>query len=272
MSAPTFQPCGIITLTTDFGQRDPFVGLMKARILERLPQARIVDLTHEVTAHAPEEAGFWLARSFEYFPAGTVHVAVVDPGVGTARAILCAASGTHLLLAPDNGLLGAVAARTALQVRGVLEEPLQGLRLPPRSATFHGRDLFAPLAAELASGRCTPAQLGPPVEHWERGSLAAPLERAGRLQGQVVTIDHFGNLITNIEASALARLPHPQVSAGGRVLALHRTYGDARVGELLTLINSFGVLEIAQRQGSASATLGLGRGASIEVSSGPAST
>ena len=270
MSAPAFQPCGIITLTSDFGLRDPFVGLMKARILERLPQARIVDLTHEVTAHAPEEGGFWLARSFEYFPAGSVHVAVVDPGVGTARAVLCAESGTHVLLAPDNGLLGAVALRGPLRVRRVLEESLQTLRLPPRSATFHGRDLFAPLAAELAAARCTPAQLGPAIEQWERGSHAAALEQEGGVRGRVVTIDRFGNLITNIDASALAHLPRPQVSVAGQALTLRRTYGDAGVGELLALINSFGVLEIAQRQGSASATLGLGRGASVEVRGRPA--
>ncbi|HTV51965.1 MAG TPA: SAM hydroxide adenosyltransferase, partial [Steroidobacteraceae bacterium] len=118
--------------------------------------------------------------------------------------------------------------------------------------------------------RCTPAQLGPAIEQWERGSHAAALEQEGGVRGRVVTIDRFGNLITNIDASALAHLPRPQVSVAGQALTLRRTYGDAGVGELLALINSFGVLEIAQRQGSASATLGLGRGASVEVRGRPA--
>lgn len=270
MTPPTFVPCGIVTLTTDFGQRDPFVGVVKARILERLPAARIVDLTHEITAHAPEEAGFWLARSFEYFPPGTVHVAVVDPGVGTERAILCAASGAHVLLAPDNGLLAAVAARAPLEVRRVAEERLAALRLPERSATFHGRDLFAPLAAEIANGRCAPAQLGPLVQQWERGGWSAPRAEAGRVQGRVITIDRFGNLITNIEGSALAGLRNPRVRICGQVLILRRTYGEASAGELLGLVNSFGVLEIAQREGSASTTLNTQRGTIVEVAETPA--
>src|SRR6476620_52446 len=111
MTTPNNQPSGVITITTDFGHQGPFVGVMKGRILSRFPEARIVDLTHEIVVHWPAEAGFWLSRSFEYFPPGTVHVAVVDPGVGTSRDIVAVVAGGHLFLAPDNGLLAPVVAR-----------------------------------------------------------------------------------------------------------------------------------------------------------------
>jgi S-adenosyl-L-methionine hydrolase (adenosine-forming) len=266
MNETRFQPSGIITLTTDFGLRDPFVGVMKGRLLARLATASIVDLTHEVPPQAAEEAGFWLARSFEAFPQGTVHVAVVDPGVGTARAILCAEVAGHLLLAPDNGLLGAFAVKgLAPAVRALTPTAVASLGIRAVSATFHGRDIFAPVAAELAAGRCAPAALGALMSDWQRGRHDLPTLHEGSLRGRVVTIDRFGNLITNIEGAALASLARPQVRIGARVVPLHRTYGDARAGDLLALINAFGVLELAVAQGSASEQLGLGRGTVVEV-------
>jgi S-adenosyl-L-methionine hydrolase (adenosine-forming) len=277
---PVFKPSGVITLTTDFGLEDPFVGVMKGCILARFAAARIVDLTHAVPAQRPHEAGFWLARSFEYFPPGTVHVAVVDPGVGTARAILCTVAGGHALLAPDNGLLEAVVARhpdaATVQLSAVR---LGALGIHRVSATFHGRDIFAPVAAELASGHCAPEALGdgtpaphasplgaaPAAAHAPPQAAPEPQGGRGSLSGSVVTVDHFGNLITDIDAKRLESLEAPQVSVAGRTVRLRRTYGEAQPGELLALINSFDVLEIAEREGSAAATLGVGRGARVTV-------
>jgi S-adenosylmethionine hydrolase len=213
-------PSGIITLTSDFGLRDPFVGVMKGRILLRHPSARIVDLTHEVMAHWPAEAGFWLARAYRWFPAGTVHVAVVDPGVGRA------------------------------------------------SATFHGRDIFAPVAAELAAGRVKPVELGAPVTSLVPGWVEEPTLGDGRIAGRVITIDHFGNLLTDIDATLLEGFREPRVHAGGVVLPVRRTYGDCTPGSTLALVNSFGVLEIAVAEGRAADALGLSRGAPVVVTDG----
>jgi S-adenosyl-L-methionine hydrolase (adenosine-forming) len=261
-----FKPSGVITLTTDFGLEDPFVGVMKGCILSRFSCARIVDLTHAIPAQRPLEAGFWLSRCFEYFPVGTVHVAVVDPGVGTARAIVCTVAGGHVLLAPDNGLLGWLTARFPRAETIVLAPArLAALRIERVSATFHGRDIFAPVAAELAAGRCAPETLGdrrstPPA------AVAGDAPSGRRsVDGSVVAVDHFGNLITDIDARQLEPFEHPQVGIAGRTLQLRRTYGEARPGELLALVNSFDVVEIAQREGSAAAALGVGRGARVTV-------
>jgi S-adenosyl-L-methionine hydrolase (adenosine-forming) len=263
-------PSGVITLTTDFGQRDPFVGVMKGVILGRCPQASIVDLTHEILVYWPAEAGFWLVRSFEYFPAGTVHVAVVDPGVGTARDIVALVARGHVFLAPDNGLLAPVATRSPdARIIRIGEGQLArfGIRAP--SATFHGRDIFAPIAAELAAGRCRPEELGTPVPSLVPSWVDEPDVQRGSVSGVVITIDHFGNLITNIESRLLAGLTDPVVHAGGHVLTLRRTYGEVRPGEYLALVNSFGVLELARAEQSAAAGLGLGRGAPVVVRGTP---
>jgi S-adenosyl-L-methionine hydrolase (adenosine-forming) len=261
-----FEPSGIITLITDFGLEDPFVGVMKGRILERFPSARIVDLTHSTPAQRPLEAGFWLSRCFEYFPAGTVHVAVVDPGVGTARAILCAVTQGHALLAPDNGLLGGVAARHSdAETVEVTAERLAALGVHHVSATFHGRDVFAPLAAELASGRCAPHTLGHRRVAPVGDPAPAPEPTGRRVVGCVVTVDHFGNLITDIDARHLERVQGPEVRIAGHRLPLRRTYAEGRPGELMALVNAFDVVEIAERDGSAAATLRVGRGAAVTV-------
>lgn len=261
-----FEPSGILTLTTDFGLRDPFVGVMKGRILARFPAARIVDLSHEISTYGPAEAGFWLDRSFEYFPGGTVHLAVVDPGVGTARALLCVAARGHLLLAPDNGLLAALIARIpgALIVR-LTTAGLARLGIEAVSATFHGRDIFAPVGAALAAGQCAPGDLGEEVGEVVPSTLPAASVRGATVHGTVVTIDHFGNLITNIDQALLQRFRSPLVLVGERSLHLGVTYGAAAAGEYLALVNSFGVLEVARVQASAAAGLGLARGAAVAV-------
>jgi len=262
----TLTPSRIVTLITDFGTRDPFVGVMKGRLLGRFPEVRIVDLTHEIVPHWPAEAGFWLARAFGYFPDGTVHVAVVDPGVGTARDLLAVSAAGHLFLAPDNGLLAPVVAmhHDADMVR-IDRVALQRLGISRPSATFHGRDIFAPLAAELAAGRCVLGDLGPKVATLVPAWIDEPKVEAGGVTGQIVTIDHFGNLITNIGLTLLHHFRAPQVHAGTHVLDLHRTYGDVRPGQPLALVNSFEVLELACAERSATEALGLNRGAPVVV-------
>jgi S-adenosylmethionine hydrolase len=259
-------PSGVITITTDFGHKGPFVGVMKGVILSRFPAARLVDLTHEILVHWPAEAGFWLARSFAYFPSGTVHIAVVDPGVGTSREIVAVSAQGHVFLAPDNGLLAPVVGRHPEAAIVKLDPArLTALGIQQPSATFHGRDIFAPLAAELAAGRCHPDELG------SRGASLVPawVDEPGvepyAVTGVVISIDHFGNLITNIDASLLKRFAAPVVHTGTHTFHLARTYGDAQPGEYLALVNSFGVIEIARAEQSAADGLGLSRGAPVEV-------
>ena len=263
-----FAPSGVITITTDFGHQGPFVATMKGQMLSRFPAARILDVTHEVPVYWPAEAGFWLARSFEYFPLGSVHVAVVDPGVGTARDIIAVEAAGHVFLAPDNGLLAPIVARA--QDPRIFRLDLSATRkrfaLAAPSATFHGRDIFAPLAAEIAAGRAQASDLGPVhtdiVPSWVEDPTVGP----DQVSGVVITIDHFGNLITNIEAGLVQRFGHPVVRTGGHTFPLRRTYGDVRPGEYLALINSFGVVEVARAEQSAAEALGLGRGAPVTVS------
>jgi hypothetical protein len=255
----------IITLTTDFGLAGPFVGVMKGVILGRLPTARIVDLTHDIPVHWPVEAGFWLARAYRYFPPGTVHVAVVDPGVGTGRDIIAALHDGHVFIAPDNGLLAPVIGNRGAQVHR-LAEPWRASRgWAAPSSTFHGRDIFAPLAASVAAGEVTVSDIGPAVSDIVPSLQDEPVAGDHEVRGTVIAIDHFGNLVTSIDARLIAAYRKPEVLAGARRVPLLRTYGDARPGELLALVNSFGVVEIARAQGSAAATLGIGRGAPVTV-------
>ncbi len=260
------QSNGLITLTTDFGLQDPFVGVMKGVLLARLPAARIVDLTHGVLPHWPAEAGFWLSKAALYFPPGTVHVAVVDPGVGTSRRILMVEALEQIFLAPDNGLLGPVLEKFSPSAVWELQTERQPTLFAHRiSATFHGRDLFAPAAAALASGTLQLSQLGVRTSNWVPGWIEEPVLDGNKISGVVVTIDHFGNLITNIPGDLLRRMTDPHVPIAGKKLAVRRTYGDVAPGEDLALINSFDVLEIARSQGNAADALGLERGAPVVV-------
>lgn len=262
-----FTPSGVVTITTDFGHQGPFVATMKGRILTRLPTAQIIDVTHEVPVYWPAEAGFWLARAYEYFPVGTVHVAVVDPGVGTNRDIIAVEADGHVFLAPDNGLLAPIISRVRdATVRRLDVAALLGrLGLAAPSATFHGRDIFAPVAAEIAAGRFAVAELGPLTEETVPSWVEEPTVAPDHVTGVVITIDHFGNLITNIEAALVHKFAHPVVKTGGHSFPLRRTYGDVRPGEFLALINSFGVVELARAEQSAAEGLGLGRGAPVTV-------
>jgi len=260
------QASGVITITTDFGHKGPFAGVMKGVILGRFPAAKIVDLTHDIPAQWPPEAGFWVSRSYRYFPRGTVHLAIVDPGVGTERDILIVEYDDHYFIAPDNGLLGRL-LDSADGARTFKLDPhaLCRLNIAPPSMTFHGRDIFAPIAAELAAGRTSPAAIGKPTRQWAPAWLDEPSVSADSISGSIVTIDTFGNLISNIDESLLSGRPNPVVGISGREIRMLSTYGRAKPGEYLALINSFGVIEVARAEGSAADGLGVGRGAPITV-------
>lgn len=255
------RPSGIVTLTTDYGSRDPFVGIVTGRILARCPGAQVVSLTHEVTPYEPDEAGFWLSRSWHEFPTGTVHVAVVDPGVGTSRDILAMEAGGHCFLAPDNGLLDRVRHQVRVEHSHRLgEAELAALGIHARSRTFHGRDIFAPVAGELAAGRITIADLGP-------ASLLPALAPAARApgEGRIVAIDHFGNLISDLELESAELSPDYGVEIAGRRIPCGRTYGDVPRGEPVALVNSLGLVEVAVNTGHAAAVLGVARGEPLRL-------
>lgn len=261
----SFQPSGVITLTTDFGHKGPFVATMKGVILSRFPTAKIIDLTHETDVHFPAEAGFWLTHAYRYFPSGTTHVAVVDPGVGTQREIIVVVYDDHAFVAPDNGLLGSLAEREGAVTYQLDLDNNPGLALETISATFHGRDIFAPVGAALAAGDVGPRDLGPRVSEVIPSWVEEPSVTGDRVSGVVVAVDHFGNLISNIEATLLERFDKPEVKAGAHSFEMKRTYGNVSPGDYLALINSFGVLEIARAESSASDSLGMTRGAPITV-------
>ena len=260
------RPSGVITLTTDFGHKGPFTGVMKGVVLSRFARAAIIDLAHDIPAHWPPEAGFWMSRSHRYFPTGTVHVGIVDPGVGTDRQILIATLDDHVFLAPDNGLLDPILSRAAnAEVRRLEPRTLSQLGIESPSLTFHGRDIFAPLAAEIAAGRLAVSDVGPITSEWIPGWLDEPEVHGDSVTGIVITIDAFGNLITNVDESLIASWMNPKVSLAGHVFEFNATYGRVQPGDYLALINSFGVLEIARAEGSAAEGLSSGRGAPVIV-------
>ncbi len=257
------QPSGIVTITTDFGHKGPFVAVMKGVILGRFPAAKIIDLAHDIPAQWPPEAGFWVSRSWQWFPAGSVHLAIVDPGVGTARDILVVECGGHVFMAPDNGLLAQlIDSNNDARVSRLDTDRLE---LPEPSATFHGRDIFAPVAAGLAAGTYSVGEVAVETADWTPGWIDEPEVSAGRITGIVVTIDAFGNLISNIDNSLVADLSEPVVDIGGHHVPMLRTYGLAKPGDYLALVNSFGVVEVARAEGSAAEGLGCARGAPVVI-------
>jgi len=265
----TMQPSGVITFTTDFGHKGPFAAVMKGVIIGRFPRATIIDLAHDIPAQWPPEAGFWVSRSYRYFPPGTVHLAIVDPGVGTERDILIIEHDGHYFMAPDNGLLARmIDSADETRVFRLNDSSFNRLGITAPSATFHGRDIFAPIAAELAAGRIVPAEIGTPVREWTPAWLDEPEVSAGKIAGVIVTVDTFGNLISNIDASLLDGLTTPVVHIAGHDIEMRTTYGRARPGDYLALINSFGVLEVARAEGNAAEGLGSDRGAPINVTDG----
>lgn len=246
----------IITLLTDFGTADGYVGEMKGVLLARLPEATIVDITHDVSPQDIEGARLAVARIWRRFPPATVHLVVVDPGVGTDRVPLAVRSDERFLVGPDNGVLS-----PALLVRGA--RAVQLVIPSDASATFHGRDVFAPAAAALASGTSI-EDLGAPMAHPCIRRTPEPRRMPdGALGGEVISIDRFGNAITN-----LVGLRAGTVEVAGLSLTLRRTYGDVAAAKALALVGSTGLIEIAVRDGSAAETLDLRRGSVVVFRAG----
>ena len=246
------KPSGIITLTTDFGLRDPYVGIMKGVILSINPAARPVDITHHIRAGSIFQASNIIQEAYSFFPEGTIHVAVVDPGVGSLRRLLLVETDAYLFVGPDNGIFWPVI--TSPGSRKTIEITRKEYFLPHITHTFHGRDIFAPVAAHLSLG-VPPAEMGRPLNDPVPLPVPKPRQSRESLSGQVIRVDHFGNLITNIRRQDLDRFAgqDPFVIHVGdlRVTGIRKTYADVRAGEPLAMIGSSGLMEIAVNLGRA---------------------
>lgn len=258
-------PRSIITLTTDFGLSDHFVGAMKGVILGIAPNTEIVDVTHQITPYEIPEAGFVLAETYRWFPKKTVHVVVVDPGVGTLRRPILAEAAGQYFIAPDNGVLSMVYAREKHKVRAITAEKLF---LKPVSDTFHGRDVFAPCAAHLAKG-LPPPRLGKAITDYSRLEFYKPVRTGKRIwNGTILKIDRFGNLITNFHISefpVVRTRPFSLTAGQQEVTKLARTFAEQKPGEVFAVVGSAGYLEIAANQGSAARMTGSAPGAPAEL-------
>ncbi|MHC4944621.1 MAG: SAM hydrolase/SAM-dependent halogenase family protein [Planctomycetota bacterium] len=253
----------IITLTTDFGYRDPYVGVMKGVILSRYPDCTLVDLTHGITPHSVLEGNFSIRGSYRFFPRETLHVIVVDPGVGGDRRILFLQKEGQFFLAPDNGVL-----------TGLLDKPEvlrrvdnTSLFLQEVSTTFHGRDIFAPVAAEILKG--TPFEdLGPEVENPVTIQWSEPTFDKDTIEGSILYIDVYGNLVTNITRTHIYKLglEKPRVVLCGKEIGEPQSaYSIKSKGEPLAIFGSFGHLEIAVNQGNAAELYNVGTGDEVIV-------
>ncbi len=258
-------PKRLITLTTDFGTSDHFAGVMKGVISGMAPSAQIVDITHEVQAFEVPDGAFTIAQAYRYFPKKTIHVVVVDPGVGSTRRPILAEMAGQLFVAPDNGVLSMIFTREQAKVRHITNERYF---LKPVSRTFHGRDVFAPVAAHLAKG-VLPAKFGKPIDDHLRLSFEKPTRTGKRnWTGVILKVDRFGNLITNLH---IDDFPDVRTRAFGLnvglqiVTRLALTFTECDAGELFVLEGSSGYLEVATNQGSAAKSLGCGAGSPVEL-------
>jgi len=261
-------PPAVVTLLTDFGTDDTYVAQMKGAMLALAPGLRFVDITHAVAPQDVAEGAWLLGTAYAAFPPDTVHLCVVDPGVGTARRPIAAAADGRYFVAPDNGLLSRPLQRAAAPPEVVvLDRP--ALFRQPVSATFHGRDIFAPVAARLATGARL-VDVGSPIDDPVLLALPSVDRSDGVVRGRVVHVDRFGNLVTDIEeellSDAFGDLADAAVRLGSRrIEGISRTYGDAGPGDALALIESSGCLEVAVRDGSATALLRASRGDAVVV-------
>jgi S-adenosylmethionine hydrolase len=260
----------IISLLSDFGHRDPYVAEMKAVILSINPQARIVDITHEIEKFDIRMGAYVLASAAPYFPPNTVHVAVVDPGVGTRRRPIIAETSCSLYVGPDNGLLMLAAHKE--HIKNVYQIDNPEYMLPDVSKTFHGRDIFAPAAAHLTAGN-EPSDFGPAIHDYIIPEFTKPHQRDGELLGEILHIDDFGNIISNITLEDLAKMGLHEgdsllVRLGKKTLMLRfcSAYDEVSSGTPLALIGGSNFLEVAVNQGRASTTFGAKAGESFRVS------
>ena len=258
----------IITLTTDFGLNDHFVGTIKGVILDIAPEAEIVDICHSVQAFDVLDGALTIAQAYSYFPNGTVHLVVVDPGVGTARRPIIVTSERHHFVAPDNGVLSLIYAREErLHVRHVTAEHYY---LQPVSNTFHTRDIFAPVTAYLAKG-VDPLKFGEEISDFVRFHAPKPKPDGNTLRGVVLKVDRFGNLITNITQQDAPLLfvaePAPfKILLGKReITEIKMNYAQGAPGQVFGILGSMGYLEIAANRGSAAQIVGAGKGSDVSI-------
>lgn len=251
------KPSGVVTLITDFGLEDPYVGMMKGVLLSVNPGVSIVDISHQVRPGDMELAAHIVAETYPFFPDGTVHVTVVDPGVGTQRRPITLITPSHLFVAPDNGILGPV--MEAIPESQTVHLKKSRYFRSNISHTFHGRDVFAPVAGHLSRG-ADPFDMGPIIHDPVRLKHTGPHRSGGCLYGRVRRVDHFGNLITNISQTEMERFldgDRPVVRIGDLTIqGLQETYGEAARGEAMALLDSSGYLEIAVNLGRAVDRLG----------------
>ncbi len=257
----------IVSLTTDFSTRDGNVGVMKGVIWGIDPTIQIADISHEISPQDVYGASLVLDRQVWYFPPGTVHVVVVDPGVGTARRPIAAKLGAHYFVAPDNGVLSPLyerAERQGWEVK-IVHTDNPKYWLPEISNVFHGRDIFSPVGAHLASG-VPLEELGTIISDPVRFAIPQPQQAGGKVVGEVINIDYFGNVGTNIRAEHVVGMRDVKVTIAGRTIeGLVKTFGAGEVGDLVALFDSFGYLAVAVVNGSALSVLHSKVGDPVEV-------
>ena len=256
-------PAGLVTLTTDFGDGSSYVAAMKGAILAVNSAVHIIDLCHNIPPQDLTATAYFLAETVPFYPPRSIHAVVVDPAVGTERALLCIRWNEQWLLAPDNGCWTSLERHSAAREIEVYRLSESKYWAPAVSFTFHGRDILAPVAGHLSLG-VAPDQLGRRVQEWVRLRLPEPERTSREVRGEVIRVDRFGNLITNITRGAIG--DYHSVHVGGRNIPRWvQTYGDAEPGAVVALIGSCDLLEIAVVQGSAAERLGLGAGACVTV-------
>jgi len=257
----------IITLLTDFGLKDPYVASMKGVILSINPQCTLVDITHQVSPYDIKEGAFILAHAYSTFPKGTIHLSVVDPGVGSPRKPILFVTKNYFFIGPDNGLFTFALKREKL--KKVIALGKMEFFLPEVSPTFHGRDLFAPVAAHLSCG-IAPESFGRVIKSWNEISFPEPVLRQERLIGEVIHIDTFGNLVCNIDYKNLLKFSKSRpfvIKIGKRTMrGLKKGYWEGRKDKPMTLIGSGGFLEISIKEGNAQKVLKMKKGDKITVS------
>jgi S-adenosylmethionine hydrolase len=260
---------GIITLTTDFGTRDSYVGTMRGVILRIHPAATIVDLTHQIQPQDLMESSLVLENCYRFFPVGTVHVVVVDPGVGTRRKAIVVDTDDYLFVGPDNGVFSRIFAAQDCEVREIRNE---AFLLPQISDTFHGRDIFSPVAAYLSRGVLA-AEMGPVVTDPTHRDPPQPLVWQEQITGEVIHIDSFGNIITNISREIFEMVMKGRrfriIVNGKAVEQVSRSYQEVEKGRALAIFGSMDMLEIAVHGGRADRRIGAGKGDPVQVLSDP---
>jgi hypothetical protein len=257
----------IVTLTTDFGQKDHYVATMKGVILSRCPNAQIIDISHQIEQFSILSGAYAIGQSAPYFPPATVHVVVIDPGVGTERKPLLVEAGGQFFVAPDNGVLSFILNRDrTAKAREILNRDLW---LPSVSATFHGRDVFAPTAAALASGKTTPEDVGTLIEKPVLLPDIAPQKTGVNLwRGAVLSIDHFGNVISNFQSAEFGAVLQNMftISTGlGRINAARSSFAGAPANLCFAYLGSSGFIELGMNQDSAASRLQVKPGAAVQL-------